>query len=541
MLARTKHELQMEVLDLRARLQSAQEALSASRVEAMDNPIVLGPNDDLTVILKCAVEPYRLMVEVMSEGAVTCTSDGTIIYCNASFAKLLKVETEQVIGFKLQEFIAEKDQSSFEEVLSASLLTPVQSQLGMKAEGDSIIPVQCSTNPLKVGTSACIAAVFTDLSKIVGAAALMSRLSMIVESSEDAIVGTTLEGVIESWNKSAERLFGYSKEEAVGKEIQTLVVPPERLEEAEARMESIRRNEYEKPFEAFRRRIDGTVVAMSVSASPINDENGRPTGISIIYRDITEQKQHEAIIRELNGQLEQRVIERTAQLEAANKELEAFSYSVSHDLRAPLRSLSGFSRIVLEEHGKNLDEDGKDCLRRISAAAERMSLLIDELLKLSRIGRTQMKYEWCDLTEMADFTIDELRQQPEHRSVEVRIQKEMHCQGDSPLLLIVLQNLLRNAWKFTSRREKALIEVGCAEKDGELVYFVRDNGAGFDMEYANKLFGVFQRLHSFSEFEGVGIGLSIVKRIIGRHNGRVWAEGAIDKGATFYFTIGDCQ
>ncbi len=533
-----ERKLQLEILELRARLQESQETLQAARVERVGGLKVLGPKDDLTVILKCAVEPYRLMVDVMTEGAIACSADGTIIYCNASFAKLLNIQVEQVIGTKLQLFIAASDQSAFEALLVQSLRTAIRTQLSLKTPDEITVPVQCSTTPLKVGERLCVAAVFTDLSKVIAAAELKSRISMIVDSSEDAIISTTLDGIIESWNNAAEELFGYTAKEAIGKLVQRIIVPPERAGEIEQKLANVRHSIGARHAETKSRKKDGTSVDVSVATSPIHDVNGIPFGMSMILRDISEQKQHEEIISELNTRLEQRVKERTAQLESANRELEAFSYSISHDLRAPLRSLSGFSRILLEDHGQNLNEDGKDCLRRIGVATQRMSVLIDELLRLSRISRTQILYEPCDLTEMSEHIIDELKKDSEHRSVEVKIQKYLLCNGDRQLLLIMLQNLLRNAWKFTEKRENALLEIGCLDKNTEQIYFVRDNGAGFDMAYVDKLFGVFQRLHSNSEFEGIGIGLSIVKRIIERHNGRVWAEGEVDKGATFYFTIG---
>jgi light-regulated signal transduction histidine kinase (bacteriophytochrome) len=224
------------------------------------------------------------------------------------------------------------------------------------------------------------------------------------------------------------------------------------------------------------------------------------------------------------------------ELEATNQELEAFSYSVSHDLRAPLRSIHGFSQAVLERHEGLLEPQGVDDLRRVCAAAERMGALIDDLLQLSRATRAEMRREPLDLSRLAGRIGCELAESDRQRRVELRIADGLTGEGDQQLLALVLRNLMENAWKFTARRDRAVIEVGLTDGD-DPSYFVRDNGAGFDMEYANKLFQPFQRLHSIRDFPGTGIGLALVQRIVHRHGGRVWAESAVDRGATFYFTL----
>jgi signal transduction histidine kinase len=246
----------------------------------------------------------------------------------------------------------------------------------------------------------------------------------------------------------------------------------------------------------------------------------------------------ESELRELNTELEERVRQRTAQLESTNRELEAFSYSVSHDLRSPLRTIDGFSQALLEDYDGQLDEQGRDYLMRVRRGAQTMGHLIDDLLELARITRREMETGAVDLSALAEHVVAELRHNHPDRQVDVNIQPDLRVVGDDGLLRVALANLLGNAWKFTSRTPDARIEFGAQASDhGERTYFVRDNGAGFDMAYASKLFGPFQRLHHASDYEGTGIGLATVQRVISRHGGRAWAFGKVGEGATFYFTL----
>ncbi|HWF48308.1 MAG TPA: ATP-binding protein [Bryobacteraceae bacterium] len=253
---------------------------------------------------------------------------------------------------------------------------------------------------------------------------------------------------------------------------------------------------------------------------------------------LTEIQQRDTALLEAHDELERRVQERTTQLAAANKELEAFSYSVAHDLRTPLRSIDGFSQAVLEDYGEKLDSDGKNHLQRVRAATQRMSGLIDDLLNLSRVTRSEMHKESLNLSAIAKSVAGELQKSAPDRPVEFMIEEDLIAKGDSRLLRVVMENLLGNAWKYTARHDRARIEVGRLPGDnGRAVCFVRDDGAGFDPRYAARLFGAFQRLHSTSEFPGTGIGLATVQRIIRRHGGDIWAEAEVEKGATFFFTL----
>jgi signal transduction histidine kinase len=246
-------------------------------------------------------------------------------------------------------------------------------------------------------------------------------------------------------------------------------------------------------------------------------------------------------IRQLNAELEERVAKRTTELEIANKELEAFSYSVSHDLRTPLRAVDGFSQAVLEDYGPQLPEEGQRYLQTIREGAQRMGALIDDLLTFSRLSRLPLHQQKVDTDKLVREVISELGFECSGRKIDLRINDLPSCQGDLPLLKQAWINLLSNALKYTGQRASAVIEIGSILDQGEIAYLVRDNGTGFDMQYAHKLFGVFQRLHRSDQFEGTGVGLAIVQRIVHRHGGRVWAEAEVDRGATFYFTLKGSQ
>ncbi|MEW6353975.1 MAG: PAS domain-containing protein [Pseudomonadota bacterium] len=324
------------------------------------------------------------------------------------------------------------------------------------------------------------------------------------------------------------------------------------------------------PFETeFRLRCacDGTYRWHLARGVPLRDAHGHIIQWLGTSTNINDQKRTAEMLRQARDDLEQHVQERTralselnaalgkeiaerkrvereiternAQLEAANKELETFSYSISHDLRAPLRHINGFSQALLEDYADKLDEQGRNYLDHVRAASRRMAQLIDALLDLSRVTRAEIHRVAVDLSNIAENISDNLRITRRDRRVGFVIQPGLHADGDERLLRIVLENLLGNAWKFTEKHGSAQIEFGALEQDGERIYFVRDDGAGFDMAYSDKLFGPFQRLHGASEFEGNGIGLATVQRIIHRHGGRIWAEAAVEKGATFYFTLGD--
>jgi PAS domain S-box-containing protein len=282
---------------------------------------------------------------------------------------------------------------------------------------------------------------------------------------------------------------------------------------------------------------DGSFYWVDTTIVPFLNEAGKPRQYVAIRADITARKAAEETIRQLNAGLEERVRERTGQLEAANRELESFSYSVSHDLRAPLRAIDGFSQAVLEDFGPLLPEEGRRQLQTIRSSAQRMGALIDDLLTFARLNRHELNRQTIDTGRLVRGALQELGSPWPDRGVELTIGELAPSSGDPVLLRQVWLNLLSNALKYTRKRPRPEVELGCAREAGEVVFFVRDNGTGFDMRYADKLFGVFQRLHRIEDYEGTGVGLAIVQRIVQRHGGRVWAQAEVDRGATFFFTL----
>ncbi|MDX2108651.1 MAG: PAS domain S-box protein [Verrucomicrobiota bacterium] len=483
---------------------------------------------------------YRRLFETALDGILILDADsGQVVDANAFVKVMLGYSQEELLDKKLWEigpFISAGEfKRAFIELQHTDRIR--YEGLRLETKGGGTVEVEFISSTFFVDQKRLIQYNIRDITQRRLTERTASRLAAIVESSDDAIIGKDLECTILSWNTGAENLFGYSADEMVGCSILPLI-PPEKMDEELRMIEKIKHGENVLHFETVRLAKDGRRIDVSVTVSPIKDSAGQVVGASKVARDITEHKRAEEQIRVLNAELEQRVTERTAQLQAVIKELETFSSSVSHDLRAPLRHIIGFVELLHKDAGPILPEKSQRHLATITKAAKRMGKLIDDLIVFSRVGRTEMEKHTIDMNELVRETVRDVPPETMARKISWNIQPLPTVRGDRALLSMVLVNLVSNAVKFTGKRDDACIEIGCTTGDcGETTFFVRDNGAGFNPKYLGKLFGVFQRLHSQEEFEGTGIGLANVQRIILRHGGRVWADGALDTGATFWFSL----
>lgn len=492
--------------------------------------------------LKTSLKEISDLKAALDEHAIVAITDpqGKITYVNDKFCAISKYSRAELLGQDHRIINSGHHPKAFIRDLWTTIARGRvwKGEIKNRAKDGSPYWVDTTIVPFldAAGKPRQYVAIRADITERKAAEMAQLQLVAIVNSTDDAIIGKTLDGIITSWNSGAEKIFGYTVEEMLGQPVLKLIPPEHQAEEIDI-LARIGRGERLAQFETVRLRKDGSRVDVSLTISPILDGRGRIIGASKIARDITERKRAREQIQRLNADLERRVAERTAELETANKELEAFSYSVSHDLRAPLRAVSGFAGIVIEDFGGQLPAEGQRYLERIRSGGQRMGELIDDLLAFSRLSRQPLNRQLVDTRRVVQAALDETRAQREGRDLDLNVGELPACHGDPALLKQVWVNLVSNAVKYTRGKTPAVVEIGSARENDETVYFIRDNGTGFDMQYAGKLFGVFQRLHRDDEFEGTGVGLAIVQRIVHRHGGRVWAEAAIGRGATFYLTL----
>lgn len=487
---------------------------------------------------------FEGLFEAASDAIIISDATGTIELANAQAEALFGYTRAELAGQTIELLIPERFRERHVKHRSGYVKEPRARMMGTdldlyaRRKDGSEFPVDISLSAVKSDDGLLVFTGIRDVTWRQQTERQMheseARFRAVAETAADAVVIAGSDGTIAYLNRAAEEMFGHKLDDVTGQPLTLLM--PERFHRAHREglnryLETGTPHVIGKTLELTGLKKDGSEFPLELSLATWSMNNA--IFFSGLIRDVSERKRSEQQIRGLNASLSTRNIE----LEILNDELEAFSYSVSHDLRAPLRAIDGFSRILLNEYEAALDVTGRDYLARVRRATQSMGTLIDSLLRLSRVTRAELSLEEVDLSRLAHEVVDNLRHDDPDRDIDCDIATGIKALADRRLMHITLENLLGNAWKFTSRKGSARIEFGVQTDKAETVYFIKDNGAGFDARYIEKLFDPFQRLHDSSEFSGTGIGLATVKRIVQKHGGRVWAEGEVGKGAVFYFTL----
>ena len=481
---------------------------------------------------------YRELIE-NSPDAIAIYMEGKIVLINKECLRLMAaVSEDQLIGKPVMQFVHPDSCNIVIERMKKAAIQgpalPLTIEKFIRLDG-TVVDVEVKAVPMKIGTKSAVQLIVRDITERRKAEETISMLAHAIRSISECVSITDMTDKIVFVNSAFMKTYQYEEHELLGNSISMVRSPHNSPDVVQEILPTTLHGGWHG--ELLNRKKDGSEFPVFVSSSVIHDDNGEPLALIGVTTDMTGRKQAEKEILELNEQLELRVKQRTAELEAAIKELETFSYSVSHDLKAPLRHINGFIGIFLENKSTMLNEEELGYLERISASANEMGQLIDAILSFSRLNLKEMRKTNIHTPVMVQQVIKFFDQEIQNRKVSFKVDTLPDIQGDEELIRLVWTNLISNAIKYTGKKPEAIIEIGSTSTDNETTFFVKDNGAGFNMKYSEKLFGVFQRLHKTRDFDGVGIGLANVKRIIGRHGGHCRAEGEPEQGATIYFSL----
>jgi len=522
--------LQQEIDALQAentRLREAEETLGAIQRGEIDAILVSTNEGEKVFTLKGADYPYRVVIEQMQEGAVSLSDDGIILYCNKSFSRLLQIPMEKIIGQPIRQYIHDPDHDRFSGLLDQSRDGGSRGEVLLKTHGNTVIPVFISIKPSQIEEMQALSVVVMDLTEQKRAEEALRRANAynrsLIEANLDPLVTVNPDGTISDVNEATVRVTGFPRDDLIGTDFSNYFTEPDR---ARAGYDRVYRDGSVTDYELEIRRRDGRAVPTLCSASLYRDESGGVAGVVAAAHDITERKRAEEDLKEY-----------AERLRRSNEDLAQFAYAASHDLKEPLRAIVSFSQILLREHSERLDAEAGRYLINIVEAGNRMDALTNDLLEFSRVRSRRTELRLTDATAVLHNVLALLRTKLEKNGGNVTYHPLPPVMADAIQLQQVFQNLIDNAIKFRRPDIPPEIHISARTLDGMVEFSVQDNGIGMEPQYFQKIFVIFQRLHRRDQFEGTGIGLAIVKRIVERHGGRIWVESEPGKGTTFFFTL----